>query len=481
RHSRFFVLLTVVFGAVTGVGIWFTIGLVHPAATSSLINTFVWGWAIEWAFFLTEIAAALVYYYGWDRLTAKQHMTVGWIYFGAAWASLIVINGILTYMLTPGSWIETRGFWDGFFNPTYWPSVVIRSLGAMALAGIYALFTAAWIASPDLKGKLSRYAAVGWILPMAIGMPIALFWYFAAAGNAGVPVAEIFGASSAGAWDLLRSAFAAAPSGYPLAQTALRVALVAITLTLAGVFALTTLRRDRFGRISTGAILAGGLLSIGAAEWVREDLRKPFVIGSYMFVSGVRAVTPDDTEDALRIDRVSTAGILATALWLRIPANASEPERGEEIFRLVCSQCHTKDDYLAIRPVVAGKNAATILRVIDSLDTWRHRRMPPFPGSDEEKRALAIYLAALGGGSPDLPPPVAAASGADLFESSCAMCHGTGSDWPMQPRVAGRSEDEIYEALGRLPELNEVMPPFEGTDAERRALAGYLATLAETR
>ena len=29
---------------------------------TSLINTFVWGWAIEWTFFFTEIAAAIVYY-----------------------------------------------------------------------------------------------------------------------------------------------------------------------------------------------------------------------------------------------------------------------------------------------------------------------------------------------------------------------------------------------------------------------------------
>ncbi|MCU0254978.1 MAG: cytochrome C, partial [Acidobacteria bacterium] len=54
--SRFFILLTLVFGAITGVGIWFAITLVSPWATASLINTFVWGWAIEWTFFLTEIA-----------------------------------------------------------------------------------------------------------------------------------------------------------------------------------------------------------------------------------------------------------------------------------------------------------------------------------------------------------------------------------------------------------------------------------------
>jgi hypothetical protein len=31
--------------------------------------------------------------------------------------------------------------------------------------------------------------------------------------------------------------------------------------------------------------------------------------------------------------------------------------------------------------------------------------------------------------------------------------------------------------LGRLQAVNEMMPPFEGTEAERRAVADYLATL----
>ncbi len=60
KHSVFFALLTLVSGALTGVGIWFTIGLISPEGTSSLIHTFVWGWAIEWVFFFVEITAALV-------------------------------------------------------------------------------------------------------------------------------------------------------------------------------------------------------------------------------------------------------------------------------------------------------------------------------------------------------------------------------------------------------------------------------------
>lgn len=447
RHSRFFVLLTLVFGAVTGVGIWFTIGLVHPAATSALINAFVWGWAIEWTFFLTEIAAAIVYLYGWDRLSPRRHLTIGWIYFGAAWASLLVINGILTFMLTPGAWLQTHTFWSGYFNPTFWPSLVIRTLGAIGLAGIYALFTASWMATPELKKKLAGYATL-WILPLAIVLPLSLLWYFHAAATAGVPVAEIFGGS---VWQ----AMTATTSGHPIAQMALRTVFGAAIATLLLVAAMFAFRRARFGRIVTAAIMLGGLLTIGGAEWVREGLRKPYVIGSYMYVNGVRVTDARD------------ASVLAHAKFVRAHA-----DQGEETFRLLCSNCHTTDGYLAIRPLLQRKSSAALLTTIDRLDTWRGRRMPPFTGNEDEKYALAVFLAKLGGGT--ITPRVAAIDGAAIFDSHCGACHGADSDWQIEPRVAGKAEDELYDALGRLPELNEMMPPFEGTDAERRALAKFL-------
>src|SRR5208337_1355743 len=176
KHSRFFALLTLVFGTLTGVGIWFTIGLVSPEATSSLIHTFVWGWAIEWVFFFVEIAAALIYAYQWDRLGRETHLIVGWIYFVAAWASLVVINGIITYMLTPGRWLETQNFWAGFFNPTYWPSLFIRSAMAVGLAGIFGLVTAMWEPSA-LRERVVRWAGWWLVLGVASLLPLSR-WYF---------------------------------------------------------------------------------------------------------------------------------------------------------------------------------------------------------------------------------------------------------------------------------------------------------------
>src|SRR4030042_87379 len=45
KYTGFFLLLTMVFGAVTGVGIWTTISLVSPSGTSVLTHNFVFIWA----------------------------------------------------------------------------------------------------------------------------------------------------------------------------------------------------------------------------------------------------------------------------------------------------------------------------------------------------------------------------------------------------------------------------------------------------
>jgi mono/diheme cytochrome c family protein len=526
RLSRFFILLTLVFGALTGVGIWFTIALIHPQGTSSLINTFVWGWAIEWTFFVTEIAAAMVYYYGWDRLSARLHMAVGWIYFWAAWLSLVIINGILTYMLTPGQWIHTRGFWDGFFNPTYWPGVVARTFVAAGLAGMYALFTVTWSRDGALKAKVARYAG-GWILPMAVALPLALWWYLRAAGRGGIPAGTILGSGGEGAWAALKSSLTlSATSGYPMAQRGVLFAVVGSFLVAILTLFILLARPRTFGRVITGLILVAGLLAFGGGEWVREDLRKPFIIGQYMFVNSVRLPPAEGipepppeagpVEDRFTVEALNRAGVLATSPWdsapeaflTEGPESASLPpeERlgmqvaaGRELFKLLCFNCHSVDGYNAIRPLVQGKNLAVIdgtlgrlarvegpggesgswsdlVRPGYRLRTWRGRRMPPFVGTDQERRALAVYLAMLGGAMVE-PEPVAVASpGRQVFEDYCAMCHLEEGDWPMGKMLKGRGAEELYDLIGRLPEVNEGMPPFEGSEEERRALADYLAT-----
>ncbi|MBC7340644.1 MAG: cytochrome ubiquinol oxidase subunit I [Firmicutes bacterium] len=176
QHSRYFILITMVVGAITGVGIWFTIGLVSPAATSILIRNFVWGWAIEWVFFIIEVTAALLYYYTWDRVDSRTHQLFGWSYAVAAWLTLAMINGIVSFMLTPGRWLTTGSFWHGVFNPSYLPSLLLRTLASLVMAGLYALVTGNLQRDPVVKEKVGR-AAARWLFPGLVPMPLGAVWY----------------------------------------------------------------------------------------------------------------------------------------------------------------------------------------------------------------------------------------------------------------------------------------------------------------
>ena len=108
----------------------------------------------------------------------------------------MVINGILTFMLTPGAWLQTGNMWDGLLNPTYWPSLLARTFTAVGLAGLYVMLTAAGLANRDLKVKVTRYAAK-WILPMTVALPLAVVWFLWAASHAGVQVLEVLGLKAA--------------------------------------------------------------------------------------------------------------------------------------------------------------------------------------------------------------------------------------------------------------------------------------------
>jgi len=520
--SRGFILLTLVLGALTGVGIWFTIALVQPQATSALVTTFVWAWAIEWTFFATEIAAAMVYYYGWDRLDPATHLKVGWVYFVSAWASLVVIAGILAFMLTSGGWVRTRSFGDGFFNPTYLPMVVVRTAVAVGLAGLYVLFAASFLKDDGLKARVARWSATRWIAPAAVLIPLSLLWYLAAAAGAGVAVAETLGAKSASPAALLVALFSAVSAGQPIVRGAARVSVVGAALLVVVSLGLVALRARRYGRLEASLLMVLGIASMGGGEWVREGLRKPWVIDRHMFVNGVRVPSPPGalapTEDPFTLGAVGRRGVLATSPWVAVPAAyrpgdpafeglpaaeraALEAQAGREIFKLECAVCHTERGYVGVLRLVRSKSVAAITAVLDAaakpvtadgqpaswsdsgvrVATWLGRRMPPFAGTEAEKYALAVHLARLGGDAgAGIEAPAAALGGAAIFERHCSACHGPEAAWPISDRLRGRAAGDFYDLIGRLPQVREEMPPFSGTEDERRALAQYLGGLAAT-
>jgi mono/diheme cytochrome c family protein len=184
--------------------------------------------------------------------------------------------------------------------------------------------------------------------------------------------------------------------------------------------------------------------------------------------------------------------VLPAARWRRLPRDLEllpPHERlaaeGRELFRLECTQCHTADGYLAIRPLVRGAAPGSIDLTLMRLHGWRGRRMPPFVGTPGERRALAIYLATLDGRSAEeaarsLAPEGPGEDGHALFETNCSICHGRDAEFPFAKYAAARprSADAYYELLGRLDEINDMMPAFDASESQRRALARYLAGLS---
>jgi mono/diheme cytochrome c family protein/cytochrome bd-type quinol oxidase subunit 1 len=452
KHTRFFVLLTVVFGAVTGVGIWFTIGLISPTATSDLIHIFVWGWAIEWVFFFVEITAALLYLYGWEKLEPGLHQWYGWIYFGAAYMSLVVINGIITFMLTPGKWTEDHEFWTGFFNPTYWPSLLFRTAVSLALAGIYALFTASVLKDQKLKARIVRWAAL-WTVPGLLVLPLAGRWYIRK-----IPA------------DLWASARGPMPTGTEFALLA--CVLVGVTLLLA------VLALIRPGRLHWSFALLVALTAFGAMdsfEFVRESVRKPYVIANYLYANSLYAAAlPGD--GGFTADKVGDAGVLKSARWVeqRELTPSNQVQAGREIFRVECAACHTADQYRGVKQFIELRHwdKDKIRGMLGGLYLMHNGVMPPFAGTDAERDALTAYLASL---APQAGSVAGPADGKTVYERNCGMCHQVRaedhlfSNLPRDPQAA-------TDALKDLPSLFPVMPDLKLSEAERAALVQWVNT-----
>jgi cytochrome d ubiquinol oxidase subunit I len=381
-YSRFFLILTGVFGTISGVGIWFAIGLTSPEATSTLIHNFVFGWAIEWIFFMIELSSAVVYYYTWNRIDEKLHLAVGWVYAGASVFTLILINGILTFMLTPGdSWLSVAGtgheaskFWNALFNPTYWPSLFLRACVCASLAGIWALISASRIdgsRQPRLKASLVQWS-VKWLLPSFMAMPLLFAWYVYM-----VPASQRA---------LLTLGMDTIGSGTFSTVTRIALIIVITSATIVGIAYYLAFRNPvDFNPSHALAILLLALTATGAGEYSREMLRKPYVIDRWMYSNGVRVPA------ALTIDQ---QGYLTHTEWI-YDAHSSY-SRGEAIFRGECGACHTLHGYRPLAKLLAGRDPANIESFVAMLHTHKQepytRFMPPMVGTQQDIDDLANYL-----------------------------------------------------------------------------------------
>ncbi|RMD50789.1 MAG: hypothetical protein D6830_01905 [Ignavibacteria bacterium] len=445
-HTKFFVLLTVVFGVVTGVGIWFTIGLIQPSATSTLIHSFVWGWAIEWVFFFLEITAALLYLYGWDKIDRETHIWLGWIYFIAAFLSMVIINGILAFMLTPGSWIQSHKFWEGFFNPTYFPQLFLRFSFSIALAGVYALVTSS-LMKPDEKAGLVKWS-VGWIIAGFVFLPLFAYWY-----SSNIPESV---------WN---NALGLMPTATSYAGLITIFAIITFLLSLIALFI-----SKKVNLIFSLLIFVFAFLTMWSFEFIREAIRKPFVITDYMYAN---SVYPNSFEGdgGFSPENINSKGVLNSAKWIDRDKLNNIIDKGEQVFRVECMSCHTIDGYRSMNKLLnkKGWSKENFNAMLTGLEHMNNGTMPPFVGNEDEKTALSEFIYSKVSVNETLN-----LSGKDLFGKYCSSCHQYDDEDPLFLALSGSDDEDIIEYASDLNGNNELMPPLVIKENDLKKLAAWI-------
>jgi len=379
---RVLVLVSFVTGALTGVAMWFTTIQISPRTIGVMVDEFHWVWAIEWTFFSLEVAAGYAFYRCGRQLTDRVRLTLLALYSVAAWMSLFWINGILSWQLTPGGLMPQEltadmgvaatsqaSVWDGFFNATFWPSLLFRTLTSMATAALVACLVVnlapGW--SRQDRHTVIRYA-IRLLAPMAL-MPLLGVWYFAV-----VP-------DDSRGWVM----------GGSIAMTMFLMIGVGASL-LIGLYAVALLaKRDLTINGATASMLV--LLGFGATaggEFVREGIRKPYTIRGALYSNSIT-----EAEVAqLRQVGSTTADPYPLRDGLQYPNNplvASQLKRGAKVFRLQCSVCHTWDGANGVAHLAQTWTLGQLRQNLAQLQRTKPF-MPPFAGPAEEVEALVQWI-----------------------------------------------------------------------------------------
>jgi cytochrome bd-type quinol oxidase subunit 1/mono/diheme cytochrome c family protein len=363
-YFTFLVLVSFVIGALTGVAMWFTSIQVSPRTIGVMIDEFHWVWATEWTFFCVEIVAGYAFYRYSARLTDRSRMRLLGLYAFAAWMSLFWINGILSWQLTPGGWVESRGVWAGFFNSSFWPSLLYRSVASLAIASLVGCVVINAMRDLDRTSRTNLINASARLLWPMVLMPVLGAWYLA----------------------VLPTDSRTYVLGGSVAMT-MFMGLTVATSCLIGGYALIGLIKQRLYINGATATLLCVLAfaATGGGEFIREGVRKPFTIREYLYSNSI-------TTDQVALLREQ--GCVTEDFYPLRDAELYPNEqlvRGGKVFRFLCSVCHTVSDMNGLTHLTGTWTTEQKRMNIAKLQRTKPF-MPPFAGTAAELEALVQFI-----------------------------------------------------------------------------------------
>jgi mono/diheme cytochrome c family protein len=251
------------------------------------------------------------------------------------------------------------------------------------------------------------------------------------------------------------------------------VVLLAVALMLA---LLTLVRPAKMHLSFSLLLLLAALGAMGSFEFVRESIRKPYIIANYLYANSLYSMQiPGD--GGLSVDEVSAKGVLQSAKWIeeRELNAGNQMAAGREIFRVECQSCHTPNAYRGVKHFIALRqwDERKIQAMLGGLMFMHNGAMPPFAGTDAERGALATYLSSIGPVTAEAA--AAARDGRTIYEQNCSMCHRVAASDELFTNLAS-DLSAASESLKDLTSLFPLMPDLKLSDQQRVALVAWINT-----
>jgi cytochrome d ubiquinol oxidase subunit I len=359
-------------GALTGVGLWFTSIQISPRTIGVMVQEFHWIWAIEYTFFWLEIIMGYLFYRYGNSLPHSFRMMLLVGYTLGGWFSLFWINGILSWQLTPGNWVETRNVWSGFFNPSFWPSLIFRTVTSLTIGSLVACIivnTMRDLPQNDRQSLINRISHL--LAPLAL-MPFLGVWYVMT-----MP-------SDSRSWIL---------GGSPAMTMFLTLSIV--TSMMIGFYAFFALIKQKLYMNGATATLLCALafLATAGGEFVREGARKPYTVRQVLYANSLTKL------DVQELRKTGSTHLDPYPLRETNKYPNDQIRTGMKVFQNQCSVCHTLNGANGLTHLMSSW-APDQSRMNVAMLQRTKSFMPPFAGNAIEVESLVQMIAWLERGKP---------------------------------------------------------------------------------
>ncbi len=297
-----------------------------------------------------------------------------------AFCSALLITGILGFMLTSDGWPWDKSFWSAFLNPSYLPQLLLRISIAFSLGDLFSIaFLLFTRRREDFRKEALRFFGKAAVISFSVTV-IFTWWYFSV-------VPSTFKTHTVFA--VLTSRFSQQPEIFWYVNGAGAFLLF--------VFSLVSFRGSTvLTKILIVPALLVSMLLVSEFERIREFIRGPYLMPGYMYASQVLlSETPF----------LSKEGMLKNDFWFNhAPDNQEAMVQGAYLSARNCSVCHTIGGINDIAKKVKGRTEDGIFAILGHTHDMVPF-MPPFSGTEDERRTLAGFLYGISKGTIKLHDP----------------------------------------------------------------------------